>query len=247
MYWGTLPHSVEPVVSLSLVDVTAVTPRSRLVALDLAGVDFRYMAGQAVIVGDHGQPERRPYSIAASPERAVETNRLELLVGLDSAGIAGPHLALTGRDERIDVEGPVGTFTFPPTLTHRRLLFVAGGTGIAPLRAMLDHALRIHPAERVSLLYSARRADEFAFADEFRTYEQQGRLEFHPTVTREDDAWSGGRGRIGRSHFEAVLHERLHTLCFICGPPPLVREAVTTLLELGVPRAAIRTEEWAAR
>jgi all-trans-retinol 13,14-reductase len=237
---------VSPVVTLPLVDIAAVTPRSRLVALDLEGAPFSYLAGQAVIIGDHGQFVRRPYSIATSPERSAETKRLELLIGVDASGAAGPHLALHGAGEQVDVEGPIGTFTFPPSLTHRRLLFVAGGSGIAPLRAMLDHALRTHPAERVSLLYSARRADEFAFADELRTYEERGLLEFHPTVTREDGEWAGGRGRIGRTHFEAVLHERDDTLCFICGPPRLVSEAVTTLSELGVPRAAIRTEEWAA-
>lgn len=222
------------------------TPRSRLVALDLHGVTFPFEAGQAVLVGDSGQQQRRPYSIACSPERADETQRLELLVGVEADGTAGPHLSLTGGRERVDVDGPLGTFTFPPTLTHGRVLFVAGGSGIAPLRAMLDHALRRHPKGRLSLLYSARRADEFAFVEEFRRYEQAGRMEFHPTVTREDEAWIGDRGRIGRSHFEAVLHDRNDTLCFICGPGALVTEGVTTLVELGVPRAAIRTEEWAS-
>jgi NAD(P)H-flavin reductase len=246
MSCGTLQRAVPRLVTLPLLDIAAVTPRSRLVALDLEGVEFPYLAGQAVIVGDHGQTVRRPYSIAASPERSAETRRLELLIGVDEGGIAGPHLALRAAGEEVDVEGPIGTFTFPPALTHRRLLFVAGGSGIAPLRAMLDHALRMHPAERVSLLYSARRADEFAFVEELRAYEARGLLEFHPTVTRDDGAWAGGRGRIGRTHFEAVLHDRADTLCFICGPPPLVSEAVATLSELGVPRAAIRTEEWAA-
>jgi NAD(P)H-flavin reductase len=235
---------VPTIVTLPLVDVVAITPRSRLVALDLHGVEFPYEPGQAVKVGNHGQPARRPYSIAGSPERAAEIERLELLIGVDASGAAGPHLSLRGEGRRVDVEGPIGTFTFPPRLTHRRLLFVAGGTGIAPLRAMLDHVLRGYPAERVSLLYSARRADEFAFADELRAYERQGRIEFHPTVTRDDEAWAGGRGRIGRSHFEAVLHDRADTLCFICGPIPLVSEAVSTLSELGVPREAIRTEDW---
>ena len=236
---------VSDVRTLPVSEIVAVTPRSRLVALDLHGDTFAFTAGQAIFVGDHGQPARRPYSIASSPERALESGRLELLIGVDAAGSAGPHLVLRGG-ELVDVEGPLGTFTFPSTVPQRRLLFVAGGTGIAPLRAMLDHALRTHPAERVSLLYSARRADEFAFADELREYERQGRLEFHPTVTREDEAWAGGRGRIGRAHFEAVLHDRGDTLCFICGPGSLVTEAVTTLSQLGVPRGAIRTEEWAA-
>ncbi len=231
-------------VTLPLVDIITLTPRSRLVTLSLHGIEFSFVPGQAVIVGDHGQPARRPYSIACSPERSAETARLELLIGVDEHGSAGTHLSLQGAGERVDVEGPFGSFTFPPALTHRRLLFVAGGTGIAPLRAMLDHTLRMHPAERVSLLYSARRADEFAFAGEFRNHEDAGRLQFHPTVTRDDEAWAGGRGRIGRAHFEAVLHDCRDTLCFICGPGSLVAEAASTLTDLGVPRAAIRTEEW---
>ena len=236
-----------PAVTLPIAGIAAATPRSRLVTLDLRGQPFSFEAGQAVIIGDHGQAERRPYSIACSPERAEETGWLELLVGLDEHGDAGAHFALRGAGDLVDVEGPLGTFTFPSALTHRRLLFVAGGTGIAPLRAMLDHALRRHPAARVSLLYSARRADEFAFLPELEALARGGRLELHPTVTREDEAWAGGRGRIGRSHFESVLHDRLDTLCFICGPGALVAEAVATLGDLGVPRVAIRTEEWAAR
>ncbi|HEV8318856.1 MAG TPA: FAD-dependent oxidoreductase [Vicinamibacterales bacterium] len=231
-------------VTVPLMDVMVATPRSRLVTLDLQGTAFTFLAGQAVVVGGHGQPLRRPYSIACSPERAGEIAGLELLVGLDASGAAGPHLTAMVPGSPIDVQGPLGAFTFPESLTHRRLLFVAGGTGIAPLRSMLDHALRKHPAEQISLLYSARRADEFAFIEELRAYEDASLIELHPTVTRNDHKWKGGRGRIGRSHFEAVLHDRLDTLCFICGPPTLVNEAVTTLTALGVPRTAIRTEEW---
>jgi NAD(P)H-flavin reductase len=237
---------VSRAVTLPLVDVAQATPRSLLLSLGLHDASFGFFAGQAVIVGAHGQETRRPYSIASSPESAAGTKTLELLVGLDSRGSAGPQFPTLARGTLVDVEGPIGTFTFPAVLTHTRLLFVAGGTGIAPLRAMLDHALRSHPAERISLLYSARRADEFAFMPELRAHEAAGRLELHPTVTRDDAAWAGGRGRIGRAHFEAVLHDRLDTLCFVCGPSSLVGEAVTTLTELGVPRTAIRTEEWSA-
>jgi NAD(P)H-flavin reductase len=226
-------------------DVVVSTPRSRLVTLDLKGTGFTFRAGQAVTVGGHGQSVRRPYSIACSPERSTEIAALELLIGVDASGTAGPHLSTLEPGSPIDLQGPLGAFTFPEALTHRRLLFVAGGTGIAPLRSMLDHTLRKHPAEQISLLYSARRADEFAFIEELRAYQDARMIELHPTVTRNDHKWEGGRGRIGRSHFEAVLHDRLDTLCFICGPPMLVSEAVTTLTELGVPRAAIRTEEWA--
>jgi len=49
------------------------------------------------------------------------------------------------RGTLVDVEGPLGTFTFPEPPGQPQLLFVAGGTGIAPLRAMIDHAIRHHP------------------------------------------------------------------------------------------------------
>jgi NAD(P)H-flavin reductase len=65
-------------------------------------------------------------------------------------------------------------------------------------------------------------------------------------VTRDDNTgWAGGRGRIGRSHFESVVHEPARTLCFVCGPRAMVNESVSTLAALGVPAEAIRTEAWA--
>lgn len=197
------------------------------------------------MAGPHGQDERRPYSIACSPERAAETGRLELLITVDSDGDRGANLAPAAAGTLVDLEGPLGAFTFPASVDGDWLLFVAGGTGIAPLRAMLDHVLRRHPSERISVLYSARSSDEFAFIDELRSHEKAGRVELHQTVTRDTGpAWAGRRGRIGRSHFEAVIHEPATTICFVCGPEALVRESMSTLKALGIPESQIRTEHW---
>jgi ferredoxin-NADP reductase len=204
------------VLTVPLARIENASSRSRLLSIDIAGHSFEYLAGQAVMMGPRGAAVRRPFSIACSPERAAETRTLELLIAMEG-GSEDLHWAMPGS--LVEIDGPVGTFTLPATIDQPRLLFVAGGTGIAPVRAMLDHVLRVHPSERISLLYSTRRSDEFAFVDEFRAHERQGRLELHQTVTRDDStAWDGKRGRIGRSHFEAVLHEPASTLCFICGP-----------------------------
>ena len=233
------------VVTVPIIDLAASTPRSRLVSLDIRGQRFTFEPGHAVMVGAHGQSERRPYSIACSPEQAAETQRLELLITLESSGSLGANLALAAPGTLVDVEGPIGLFTMPQVPAEGRLLFVAGGTGIAPLRSMLDHTRRRQSGLRISLLYSARRADEFAFIDELQRHAAEGRLELHQTVTRdESSAWSGRRGRIGRSHFEAVLHDPEATFCVVCGPEALVNESVGTLGALGVPEAQIRTEQW---
>jgi NAD(P)H-flavin reductase len=235
-----------PIATVSLAEILDLTPRSRLVRLDWGDAGFEFQPGQAVMVGEHGGHEQRPYSIASSPERTAETGRLELLIASERDGTLGAHLGPAVPGARVDVSGPLGTFTVPRVLQVSRVLLVAGGTGIAPLRSMLDHLLRREPAIRLSLLYSARRADEFAFMDEFERHARTGRLELHRTVTRDDtSSWTGGRGRIGRAHFEAVLHDPANTLCFVCGPEPLVVESVATLKNLGVPEAQIRTEEWA--
>jgi CDP-4-dehydro-6-deoxyglucose reductase len=233
-------------VTAPLLEITAVTPRSRLLVVDLSARAVGFQAGQAVLIGWHGESERRPYSIACSPELASERARLELLISLDAPGEIARRLPEATRGTLVDLEGPLGTFVFPELPTQQRLLFVAGGTGIAPLRAMIDHALRHHPDARLSLLYSVRRPDEFAFLDELRDHEQSGRLGLHVTVTRDDgaSAWAGARGRISRTHFEQVLHEPAATLCFVCGPPPMVAESVATLRLLGVPDTQIRTEGW---
>ncbi len=231
--------------TVTLLEVSQPTPRTRLLTLDVGNRAFAFLAGQAVMVGTTGLVDRRPYSLACSPERAAETSRLELLIALEANGTLGPHLPVTQPGTLLDVEGPLGTFTFPAAPIQKRFLFVAGGTGIAPLRGMLDHALRRHPSHPLSVLYSARRADEFAFIEELREHERAGRIELHQTVTRDDSlTWLGHRGRIGRSHFDIVLHEPRETLCFVCGPAALVSESVATLQALGVPESLIRTEGW---
>jgi benzoate/toluate 1,2-dioxygenase reductase subunit len=239
---------VVSVITAALVRVVVATPRSRLLVLDVHDHPLTFSAGQAVLIAQQGEPDRRPYSIASSPHRTLETGELEVLIAVDEAGQAGPHLPRLAPDTRIDVEGPVGTFIFPEDFPGGHVLFVAGGTGIAPLRAMSDDLLLNRPDCHISLLYSARSHDEFAFIDEFRQHAHARRLDLHQTVTRDEGtAWIGGRGRIGQAHFEAVLHDPSATLCFVCGPTALVTESVGTLEGLGVPRRLIRTEAWLRR
>ena len=230
--------------TVPLAGIVPATPRSRLLALDVGGSPFDFQPGQAVTLAAHGYTPRRPYSIACSPEQLAESGRLEVLIAIERDGALGDGLGGASEGMLVDVDGPFGTFVLPEAFEEPRLLFVAGGTGISPLRAMIDRALRLGEAA-VSVLYSARRADEFAFIDELRQHAAEGRLELHQTVTRDDTPlWPGSRGRIGGAHFATVLHEPSATLCFVCGPSAMVSDSVATLRELGVPAHAIRTEGW---
>jgi ferredoxin-NADP reductase len=231
------------IVTLPIRDVLPATPRAQIVRIDLGDYPFEYSAGQAVLVGSQGSEVRNPYSIACAPEDARRDGWIELLVGLDGEPQGGPPFALE-RGVRVDVEGPLGTFTFPAAPTERRFLFVAGGTGIAPLRAMLRHALQI-PHANIGLLYSARTPEDFAYEHELRALADAGDIELRQTVTRAGDTtgWRGARGRIGRMELGQLVHDP-QTLCFVCGPRTLVDEMPKLLEELGVGRTQIRIEEW---
>jgi len=223
-------------------EVVRATPRARIVRIDLGHHRFPYAAGQAVQIATHGAPTRKPYSIAAAPEDAMRQDCLELLIGVDANGVAGSHLSLE-PGALVDVEGPLGSFIFPPDPPEQRFVFIAGGTGIAPLRAMLRHALRI-PHREIGVLYSARGPDEFAYHDELVELARERRIELRLTITREAAGeWTGGRGRIGRPELAPLVHDPA-TLCFVCGPAALVDGTRKLLEELGIAPNRIRIEDW---
>ena len=228
--------------TLPIREVLPATPRARIARIDLDGHPFDYAPGQAVSIATHGQDKRRPYSIAAAPEDSRRDGWLELLIGVNADGSAGSHLTLEPGIP-IDVEGPLGSFTFPPAPVERRFIFIAGGTGIAPLRAMMQRALHL-PHRNIGLFYSARTPDEFAYESELRGLAEAGEIELRQTVTRAADTeWTGPRGRLNRVALEELVHDP-ETLCFVCGPPALVDEIPRILTEMGIPRERIKIEEW---
>jgi NAD(P)H-flavin reductase len=230
------------VLTLPIREVLPATPRARIARINLDGHAFEYAPGQAVSIATHGQDKRRPYSIAAAPEDARRDGWLELLVGVNADGTPGSHLALESGT-LVDVEGPLGSFTFPPAPVERRFVFIAGGTGIAPLRAMMQRALHL-PHRNIGLFYSVRTPDEFAYEMELRGLADAGEIELRQTVTRATDMdWTGPRGRLNREALEELIHDPA-TLCFVCGPPALVDEMPKILTELGIPRQRIKVEEW---
>lgn len=230
------------------------TPRHVVLRLQVDPMPA-FGAGQAVLIGAPGAAPRRPYSIAVGPQEAARSRALELLVGVGPDGVAGSHLPSLAVGTQVDLEGPVGTFVYPAAVTQSAVLFVAGGSGIAPLRAMLHEALdELDRARRpgaaagrdLRVLYSARSAEEFAFDEELSALARRGRVVYRKTVTRHaTPQWPGQRGRISRGQLQSLVDRPDDVLCFVCGPGALVHEVPRMLAEIGVAPAHIRVEEWA--
>jgi ferredoxin-NADP reductase len=222
--------------------VSSATPRARLIDLDCRHAALVFAAGQAVKVGLHDSPVRKPYSIASAPWELAKTGVLQLLALVDETGGPDPHLELASPGTLIDIEGPFGSFGLPDGLAPMPVLLVAGGTGIAPLRSILMERLSRPHVPAISVVYSARSAAEFAFKAELDALAVAGRVRLWLTVSRPDTAWTGLRGRVDERLLREALPSREAT-CFVCGPLGFVTDVSTLLGSLGVDESRILAEK----
>lgn len=231
--------------TLSVSEVLRTTPRTRRIRLALHGQPFPYLAGQAVLVGFDGASPPRPYSIASTPAETSRDGLIELLVRVDEDGPGDLHADEVRAGQAVQVEGPFGRFTTPSVVPGQAVLVVAGGTGIAPLRPMMHELLAQPEPPPITLLYSVRAADEFAYLDELEEMAASGAIRLMPTVSRGDRAWPGRHGRIGEALLREVLPVSPEAVVgLVCGPPDFVRDVRAALLRLGVPDAQIRREQY---
>jgi ferredoxin-NADP reductase len=224
-----------------LLSNVAATPTTRAIRIALDGAGFHYRAGQAASIGLPGQP-LTPYSIASAPYETDESGWLEFLVKVDGSTRFGSQVTGVQPGTPLILTPAIGRFGLPADAAERPLLFVAGGTGIAPLRSMLLDAIHAGRRQATSVVYSARHPEEFAYVDELRALQDAGRIALTLTLTGNAPDWSHARGRAGAAHFEKLVSP--DTLCFICGPPAMVAELPQALTGMGVRREAIRTEDW---
>ncbi len=230
--------------TLSVRTVSAPTPTTRRLVLDLGGAPLAYEAGQAAALGLHGQRERRPYSIASAPSDTARDGALEFLLRVNPGGGLGRHLDAVTMGSRVDVEGPFGAFMLPAVLPAGPLLFVAGGTGLAPLRALAREARAKGHAGPRHLLYSVRTADDVAYGDELAQWSADHGGQAIVTITRPQPGdRPSRRGRIDLTLLREVVG---HTtpLCFLCGPAGMVDDLSRLLSQAGVPSDHVRTEQW---
>jgi stearoyl-CoA 9-desaturase NADPH oxidoreductase len=237
---------------LRVADVIPSTPSTRIVRVDLAGSSFAYEAGQAAMIGLADHDGRVPYSIASAPAESAKFGWLEFLIKVEPSGRWGHRFEGIAPGDELGIRGPYGSFIFPARPREDRFLFIAGGTGISPIRAMIVQALMTQVPGRMQLLYSAKTGDDFAYLGELgEIASTNANLGLHLHVTREesDDRPIGPRvsrterGRITLNQLAPLL-DNPATLCFVCGPETMVAAVPRMLRELGVESGRIRLEEW---
>jgi ferredoxin-NADP reductase len=160
----------------------------------------------------------RPYSPTGTPGAPT----LSITVKRQRGGTVSGWLherAVVG--DLVELGDPVGDFVLPPSFPAR-LLFVAGGSGITAVYALLCGALRARHEIDATLLYYARRSADFAFASELRALERRHpALRVHLLAQQPDDG-TPPAGRFSPAQLDTLVPDHLHRETFACGPAALL-------------------------
>ncbi len=227
-------------------DLIEETPRVR--SLTLALPDWPgHKPGQHVdvrLTGEDGYRAQRSYSIASAPE----ADKVMLTVERIEDGEVSPYLSIDVRKgDQFELRGPIGGHFVWTAAQGGPLLLVAGGSGIAPLMAMLRHRAAANSKVRATLIYSSRSFQDIIYREELdRLAAADDGLKIVHTLTRQQPAgWPGGKRRIDRAMLEQEgFAPAAKPRIFICGPTQLVESAAQTLLDLGHDRTLIKTERF---
>lgn len=234
-----------------VVEKRAETPTATSLTLQTGAAFPALRPGQFVIVGVviRGVRHRRAYSPRAVPGRP---GLIAITVQRQPGGLVSNHLnEATAIGDVLDIEPPAGDFTLP-TPAPAAVLLVAGGSGITPCMAMLNHLREHAPATRVTLVYFARSPRDRIFATELVGLSQRwpgftyvpldsmAHTPSQPEAGRQPAQGTGGASAATRVLDAALLNEVAPTWstlpAFCCGPAPLMDAARQLWAEAGASR-----------
>ena len=143
----------------------------------------------------------------------------------------------------VEVEGPRGTFVRSAEDRAHPALFVAAGTGLAPIRAMLREEVEHVEGRPLVLLFGCRTTRDILWGDELQEWRLTcPRFALHITLSRAHDEWTGLTGYVQR-HAGALARSLPGVRVSICGLGAMVDEVVSSLVrDAGMPREALRYE-----
>lgn len=183
---------------------------------------------------------RRPLSFA-SPASQPE---IDFIVDVAPNGVCSRYALAVHIGDSASILAPYGRFTVPPDET-RPLLFIAAGSGIAPIRAQLLAQLAKPNPPATTLIFGNKDEPHAFLTEEFTALAQQyPTFRFIPTLSEPSPEWHGERGLVT----EVAPHE-IDNLpdcaAFVCGSPTMVADTVAMLKTHGVPADQIHTENFA--
>ncbi|MEW6112033.1 MAG: FAD-binding oxidoreductase [Thermodesulfobacteriota bacterium] len=225
----------------AIIDLTYDTKLFRFKLVEPESIEYR--AGQYIqfLTPEYGnvcESVCRSYSVCGVP---TENDRIELMVRLVPEGICTTYMFnhLQEGDE-VEFIGPFGDFYVRET--NRRMICIAGGSGMAPIRSMLRSMTPDEIARRRPIFFFGARAKKDLFmVDEWREFERaHPDFQFVPALSRPepDDDWEGDVGRVTEM-IDKYVADLSNAEGYLCGSPGMLNACVEVLVKMGVPKERI--------
>jgi len=179
--------------------------------------------------------EAHPFSLSCAPNGAY------LRLSIKAVGDFTRRIRSLTPGTPVIIDGPHGVMT-PRQCRSDKVLLIAGGIGITPLRSLAEHFIR--QGKQVTLLYGNRNLDAIAFYGELDGLAREYGLIVHHILSDEPN-WSGEKGFIDRERIARLVPDVASRDVYLCGPPPMMTLVRSALKELGVPRARVHWERFA--
>lgn len=179
----------------------------------------------------------RAYSISSKPD---DKNVIQLIIRLVPEGICSTwaHTQLKVGD-KARFTGPYGDFYLRDT--DADILFVAGGSGKAPIKSMLEHLAVTGTKRKMTYFFGACTPKDLYLTEEMEAFEKIfDDFAYVPVLSHAEpsDNWQGKTGFI-MPYFKDAIRDPQNTEAYLCGSPGMIDAVTKSLTDLGVPKEKI--------
>jgi len=228
-----------------IIEETASSKTLRLVSKDNYLPPF--LAGQyiALFLEIGGIRTSRPYSISSQPN---QVGYYDITIRRVENGLVSNYLLNeVKRGDSLSSSGPAGNFYFNPLIHKKKMVCIAGGSGITPFMSMIREIIECGLDRSVYLFYGSKTTDDVIFGNEIARLAQRfANIHYIPVIEEPAESYAGACGFITRNVLQKVLENIEDKSFFICGPQGLYDFCLPQVQDLGVPRRKIRQEMYGA-
>lgn len=195
-----------------------------------------YLAGQYAEITVPGMIDKpRSYSFARAPENE-ENGHISFFIRHVPDGEFTTWLHSTSREgHRVNVTGPYGSFWLRDSTAP--MICIAGGSGMAPIKALLEQVSSQGTQRQVTYMFGARTQNDLYCLDDMHKIKTlvNGNFKFIPVLSREpeDSDWNGLRGQCTDTLSDEPI-DLPSSHAYLCGPPGMIDSAIEYLTRAGV-------------
>jgi Na+-transporting NADH:ubiquinone oxidoreductase subunit F len=216
--------------------LTSDITRLKILLVEPKEIDFK--SGQYVLV-EVIVEETRAYSIASSN---LQKGEIHIEVKLVPGGLCSPYLHSLQPGDKIRFFGPYGQFYLRDT--DFKVICVAGGVGLAPMKPIIDDVLRSYPNRKVELYYGAKAFKDLYDHDMLVDIAQEHeRFQYYPALSESDGFDVEGDYPVSTGFIHTLIRSKVidgpSSEGYLCGPPVMIDAVVKELVEKGVPEIRI--------